>query len=148
MKGIIICPSFIFAFNFYDYIKLCCIGRFHLVLVEHKWRTDRLKNIFIISFFVLHLFFFCLTFLWLNYFIYPKLIYEKINQHKLLKTYSFFCRLQFVNARQRFGSGQRSSGLCPFLFLKFKSAPFAARNIDIEALLLLPPPWLPRPINS
>lgn len=57
MKGIIICLSFIFAFNFYDYIKLCCIGRFHLVLVEHTWTTDRLKNIFIISFFVLHLFF-------------------------------------------------------------------------------------------
>lgn len=63
-------------------------------------------------------------------------------------TYLFLSRLQLVKARHRFGSGHRSNGLCPFLFLYVKSAPLAARNIDIDALLFLSAPWLPSPINN
>ncbi len=49
---------------------------------------------------------------------------------------------------QRLGSGQRSIGDWPFLFLALRSAPFAARKHAMEALLFLSPDWLPRPISS
>jgi len=54
----------------------------------------------------------------------------------------------FASALQRFGSGQRSRGDWPFLFFRFKSAPFAARKHAIDALDFLSVACDPRPINS
>lgn len=49
---------------------------------------------------------------------------------------------------QRLGSGHRSRGVCPFLFLIVKSAPFAAKKQAMLADDFLSAPWLPRPIRS
>ena len=59
-----------------------------------------------------------------------------------------FSRWHFAKALQRFGSGQRSSGVWPFLFLMLRSAPLAARKHAIEAEDFLSAPWDPRPIRS
>lgn len=53
-----------------------------------------------------------------------------------------------MSARQRLGSGQRSSGVRPFLFLMVKSAPLAAKKHAIEAEDFLLAPCVPNPINS
>lgn len=55
---------------------------------------------------------------------------------------------QVVSVLQRFGSGQRSSGVCPFLFFNSKSAPWAARKQAMNELLFLSCPCAPRPIRS
>lgn len=64
--------------------------------------------------------------------------------------YSNLCRSlwHLASALQRFGSGQRSRGDCPFLFFRFKSAPFAAKKQAIDALDFLSAPGVPRPISS
>ncbi len=51
-------------------------------------------------------------------------------------------------ALHRLGSGQRSRGDCPFLFFRFRSAPFAARNRAMDALDFLSAPDVPRPISN
>lgn len=55
---------------------------------------------------------------------------------------------QVVRVLQRFGSGQRSKGVWPFLFFSSRSAPWAARKQAIKELLFLSWPWVPRPISS
>ena len=57
-----------------------------------------------------------------------------------------------VRALHKLGSGQRSSGVCPFLFFTDKSAPLAAKKHAMEAedFLSPPPPGPPppRPMRS
>ena len=55
---------------------------------------------------------------------------------------------QLDNALQRFGSGHRSRGVCPFLFLTVRLAPLAAKKQAMDADDFLSDPWVPRPINS
>lgn len=54
---------------------------------------------------------------------------------------------QVVSVLQRFGSGQRSRGVCPFLFFSSRSAPWAARKHAMNELLFLSWPCAPRPIR-
>lgn len=58
-------------------------------------------------------------------------IYLNIN---IFTPYLFLSVKHFASALHKFGSGQRSSGVWPFLFFRFRSAPFAARKQAIEAL--------------
>ena len=44
-----------------------------------------------------------------------------------------------VRALQRFGSGHKSNGVCPFLFFMYNSAPFATRKQAMDAELFLSP---------
>lgn len=59
-----------------------------------------------------------------------------------------FSLWHFASALQRLGSGQRSSGDCPFLFRMLRSAPLAARKQAIDAALFFSAPWVPSPIIS
>lgn len=53
-----------------------------------------------------------------------------------------------VRVLHKLGSGQRSKGVWPFLFLIARSAPFPARKQAILAEDFLSEPWVPKPINS
>ena len=44
-----------------------------------------------------------------------------------------------MRALQRFGSGHKSNGVCPFLFFMYNSAPFATRKQAMDAELFLSP---------
>ena len=67
---------------------------------------------------------------------------------KCNSTYQLLSVWHLASTRHRLGSGHRSIGDWPFLFLALRSAPLAARKQAMEALLFLSPDWLPRPINS
>jgi len=53
-----------------------------------------------------------------------------------------------ARALHKLGSGHRSNGVCPFLFLMPRSAPLPAKKQAMEAEDFLSAPWLPSPINS
>ena len=44
-----------------------------------------------------------------------------------------------MRALQRFGSGHKSNGVCPFLFFMYNSAPFATKKQAMDAELFLSP---------
>lgn len=54
----------------------------------------------------------------------------------------------FCRALQRRGSGHKSSGVWPFLFLMLRSAPLDTRKHAMDALLFFSAPSEPRPISS
>lgn len=53
-----------------------------------------------------------------------------------------------VRVLHRLGSGQRSRGVWPFLFLIVRSAPFPAKKQAMLADDFLSEPWVPKPISS
>lgn len=59
-----------------------------------------------------------------------------------------FSLWHFVRVLHKLGSGHRSNGVCPFLFLMVRSAPFPARKQAMLAEDFLSEPWVPKPINS
>ncbi len=69
--------------------------------------------------------------------------HQKVSFTHLSRSLWYLARLL-----QRWGSGHKSKGDCPFLFLMFRSAPFAARKHAIDALDFLSAPGVPRPIRS
>lgn len=56
--------------------------------------------------------------------------------------------LHLLNADVSLGSGQRSRGVCPFLFLMCRSAPFDTRKHAMDALLFFSAPSVPNPISN
>lgn len=59
-----------------------------------------------------------------------------------------FSLWHLVRVLHKLGSGQRSRGVCPFLFLMVRSAPFPARKQAMLAEDFLSEPWVPRPMRS
>ena len=66
----------------------------------------------------------------------------------MIHSYPSLSLWHLANDLQRLGSGQRSKGVCPFLFFIFRSAPLAARKSAMDALLFLSVPCVPKPIRS